>query len=323
MRYLVTGAAGFVGSHLTDALLARGHAVVAFDNLSTGQERFLEDARRSDRFTFVRGDILDPSSLRAALQGVDAVYHLAANADVRGSFASPRVDLQQNTVGTFEVLEAMREAGVKRIIFASSSAVLGDPAVFPTPEDCAIPTQTSLYGASKLAGEGLIAAYCEGYGVEGYAFRFVSLLGRRYPHGHVFDFVKQLIADPSVLRILGDGSQRKSYLNVEDCVRAVLHIGEDLRPARREHARFEVFHLGVPAFCLVRDSAAWICEEMGVTPRLEFGSGNRGWIGDSPFVFLDVRKAMSTGWAPQHSIEAAVRQTTRWLIENRWILERR
>lgn len=333
MTVLVTGAAGFIGSHITDALLAGGQTVVGLDNFSTGQERFLENAQRSERFTLVRGDMLDRPTLRRALDGADAVYHVAANADVRGGFAVPRTDLEQNTIGTFEVLESMREAGVRRIVFASSAAALGEPGVFPTPEHCPIPAQTSLYGASKMAGEGLISAYCEGYGFEGYAFRFVSLLGPRYPHGHVFDFVRQLLADPSRLRILGDGTQRKSYLHVEDCVRAVLHISEDLRPAKSGDAagspipdprsRYEVYHLGVPAFCLVRDSARWICDEMGVTPRLEFGTGNRGWIGDSPFVLLDVEKAMRTGWAPAHSIESSVRETVRWLLANRWIFERR
>lgn len=323
MTVLVTGAAGFIGSHITDALLARGRTVVGLDNFSTGQERFLEDAQRSERFTLVRGDMLDPPTLRRALDGADAVYHFAANADVRGGFAVPRTDLKQNTIGTFEVLESMREAGVWRIVFASSAAALGEPDIFPTPEHCPIPAQTSLYGASKMAGEGLVSAYCEGYGFEGYAFRFVSLLGPRYPHGHVFDFVRQLLADPSRLAVLGDGTQRKSYLHVTDCVEAVLRIGEDLRPANRERPRYEVYHLGVPTFCLVRDSARWICDEMRVTPRLEFGTGNRGWIGDSPFVLLDVEKAMRTGWAPTRSIEWSVRETVRWLLANRWIFERR
>ena len=323
MHCLVTGAAGFIGSHLTDALLGRGHSVVGLDNLSTGQERFLEQARRVDRFTFLRGDVLEAAALRRAMTGVDAVYHFAANADVRGSFAAPRVDITQNTLATFEVLDAMRHAGVMRIVFASSAAALGEPDVVPTPEDCPTPAQTSLYGASKMACEGLVSAYCEGYGFEGYAFRFVSLLGPRYPHGHVFDFVGQLLADPSRLRVLGDGTQRKSYLHVEDCVRAVLHIGEDVRPAARDARRYEVYHLGVPAYCVVRESARWICEEMGVHPRIEFGTGNRGWIGDNPFVLLDVKKAMRTGWSPAHAIESSVRETVRWLLTNQWIFERR
>jgi UDP-glucose 4-epimerase len=248
---------------------------------------------------------------------------MAANADIRGGLASPRTDLQQNTVATFNVLEAMRAAGCTRIVFASSAAALGEPTLVPTPETCPIPSQTSLYGASKMACEGMISAYCEGYGFEGYAFRFVSLLGPRYPHGHVFDFVKQLLADSSTLRILGDGSQRKSYLHVEDCIRALMQICEDVRPAIRGPRRFEVYHLGVPAYCVVRDSARWICEELGVSPRLEFGTGNRGWVGDNPFVFLDVQKAMTAGWAPGHTIESSVRETARWLVANRWILDRR
>ena len=322
MKYLVTGAAGFVGSHLTDALLARGHAVVGLDNLSTGQEVFLERARQSARFSFVRGDILEGPLLGRALEGVDAVYHMAANADVRRSFAAPRTDLEQNTLGTFEVLERMREAAVTRIVFASSAAALGEPDVFPTPEACPIPRQTSLYGASKMAGEGLVAAYAEGYGFDACVLRFVSLLGPRYSHGHVFDFVKQLVADPTRLRILGDGTQRKSYLHVEDCVRAMLHVCEDARPPGNG-GRYEVYHLGVPEFCLVRDSARWICDEMGVDPTIDVGTGSRGWIGDSPFVFLDVRKAMHAGWSPQHSIEGSVRHTVRWLLDNRWIFDRR
>ena len=324
MKYLVTGAAGFIGSHLTDALLARGHEVVGLDNLLYRAGSFPRQTRVDRAVSrLIRGDLLDGFSFAARSKGVDAVYHLAANADIRGSLATPRTDLQQNTVATFEVLEAMRLAGITRIVFASSAAALGEPEIFPTPENCPIPAQTSLYGASKMAGEGLVSAYCEGYGFEGYSFRFVSLLGPRYPHGHVFDFVKQLLADPSRLRILGDGTQRKSYLHVEDCVGALMQICDDAPRRDSESPRYEVYHLGVPAFCLVRDSARWICEEMRVAPQLQFGTGNRGWIGDSPFVFLDVRKAMSAGWAPTYSIEASVRQTVRWLVANRWIFTRR
>jgi len=217
----------------------------------------------------------------------------------------------------------MRAAGTRRIVFASSAAALGEPLVFPTPETCPVPVQTSLYGASKMACEGLIAAYCEGYGFEGYVFRFVSLLGPRYPHGHVFDFVRQLIADPTRLRVLGDGTARKSYLHVADCVDALWHICEERRTARARPHRFDVHHLGCPAYCHVRDSVRWICDALRVTPRIEFGEGERGWIGDNPFVFLDVGKALATGWSPRHDIESAIRATARWLDSNRWIFEER
>lgn len=323
MKYVVTGCAGFIGSSLVDRLLGEGHSVIGVDNMSTGMPEFLAVARCNNRFRFVQGDLIDSGFLLEILVGVDAVYHFAANADIRGGLHHPRKDLEQNTLVTFNVLEAMRQAGVTRIVFSSTAAALGEPEVFPTPEACAIPTQTSLYGASKMACEGLIAAYCEGYGFEGYAFRFVSVLGPRYPHGHVFDFVRQLRENPEQLRVLGDGQQRKSYLHVEDCLDALLLIGEKMRPAKDSRHRFEVYHLGVPDYCRVVESAGWICAELGLAPRLEFTGGERGWVGDNPFVFLDVRKAMATGWAPKRGIEQSVRETARWLIANPWIFQRR
>ena len=323
MKYLVTGAAGFIGSSLVDRLLDQGHDVIGLDNLSTGMLEFIAQAQLNPQFTFIEGDLGDPSLLNSLLPGTDAVFHLAANADIRGGRDYPRRDLEQNTLVTFNVIEAMRQAGVNRIIFSSTAAALGEPDVFPTPENCSIPVQTSLYGASKMACEGLISAYCEGYGFEGYAFRFVSLLGPRYPHGHVFDFVRMLRNDPTCLPILGDGQQRKSYLHIEDCLDALLLICEEKRTAKDTRRRFEVYHLGVPAYCRVEQSAGWISEELGVTPHFKYSGGERGWVGDNPFVFLDVSKAMATGWKPTHSIEQSVRETARWLSSNPWIFDKR
>src|SRR5215468_6856498 len=220
MRAFVTGGAGFIGSSLVDRLLADGHQVVAYDNFSTGQREFLSLAVGNPRFTLIEADLLDTRTLGASLRDVDVVFHLAANADVRFGTEHPRRDLEQNTIATFNVLEAMRANGIKTIAFASTGSIYGEATVIPTPEDAPFPVQTSLYGASKLAGEGLIAAYAEGFGMRGYIFRFVSILGQRYTHGHVFDFVRQLREDPSTLEILGDGLQRKSYLHVNDCVDA-------------------------------------------------------------------------------------------------------
>jgi UDP-glucose 4-epimerase len=323
MKYIVTGAAGFIGSSLVDRLLAEGHDVIGIDNFSTGLKEFLWIAKANPRFALIDADLSEPSTLAAVLPGSDAVFHLAANADIRGGLTHPRKDLEQNTLVTFNVLEMMREAGVKRIIFSSTAAALGEPEVFPTPETCAIPVQTSLYGASKMACEGLISSYCEGYGFEGYVFRFVSLLGPRYPHGHVFDFVRKLRADPTCLHILGDGRQRKSYLHIEDCLDALILICEEKRTAKDTRRHFEVYHLGVPEYCSVNQSAGWISAELGLTPKLEFSGGERGWIGDNPFVFLDVSKAIATGWAPKHSIEQSVRETARWLSDNSWIFNKR
>ena len=222
MKFFVTGAAGFIGSNLVDALLARGDEVVGFDNLSTGNPQFLAGAKSSAAFSLVEGDLLDRAALEQAMKGSEVVIHLAANADVRFGTDHPFRDLEQNTIGTFNVLEAMRTCGIRRIAFSSTGSVYGEAAVIPTPEDAPFPVQTSLYGASKVSGEGLISAYVEGFGFQGLVFRFVSILGPRYTHGHVFDFCKQLRQDPTRLYILGDGKQRKSYLHVNDCVRAIL-----------------------------------------------------------------------------------------------------
>jgi UDP-glucose 4-epimerase len=245
MHFFVTGAAGFIGSNLVDRLLAEGHAVTGWDNLSTGQERFLGGAAGQPNFRLLRGDILDLPGLTAAMRGCEFVFHLAANADVRFGTEHPRKDLEQNTVATFHVLEAMRTNGIKRIGFSSTGSVYGEATVIPTPEDAPFPIQTSLYGASKVAGEGLIAAYCEGYGFEGYVFRFVSILGERYTHGHVFDFYQQLRKDPTCLRVLGDGTQRKSYLYIQDCVDAMLHVVGRRTAAEAKH-RLQVYNLGTP-----------------------------------------------------------------------------
>jgi len=322
----VTGAAGFIGSTLVDRLLADGVRVTGWDNLSTGQRRFLEGAQRQPGFRLVEGDNLDLPALRAAMAGTDFVFHLAANADIKDGWSHPEKDLHQNTIATFNVLEAMRANGVRRVAFSSTGSVYGEALVTPerpTPEDDAFPVQTSLYGASKAAGEGLIAAYAEGGQLdEAYLFRFVSILGERYTHGHVFDFYRQLLDHPDHLRVLGDGSQRKSYLYVQDCVEAILHVAR-LGTARGARHRTLVYNLGTPEFVQVKDSIRFICAALGLTPRLDFTGGERGWIGDNPFIFLDTRRIQATGWKPRLTIEQGVIRTLRWLEANRWVYESR
>jgi UDP-glucose 4-epimerase len=317
MKCTVTGAAGFIGSNLVDRLLAMGHQVTGFDNFSTGQERFLDSANRSASFTLIRGDTLNQPGLAAAIAGSDVVFHLAANADVRFGTDHPRRDLEQNTIATFNVLEAMRASGVRRIAFSSTGSIYGEPSVIPTPEAAPFPVQTSLYGASKLAGEGLIQAYCEGFGFEGYIFRFVSILGERYSHGHVFDFYRSLRSDPAHLRVLGNGRQRKSYLYVRDCIDAILHV--------LEHARekVNVFNLGTDEYCEVNDSIGWITSHLGVDPVRSYTGGERGWVGDSPFIFLDTSKVRSLGWRPTLTIRQGVIRTLEYLQANSWLLDER
>jgi UDP-glucose 4-epimerase len=312
MRIVVTGGAGFIGSNLVDRLLGSGHRVVAYDNFSTGQREFLRAAERDENFTLVHGDTLDRAALTRACEGADAVFHLAANADVRFGLEHPYKDLEQNTIATFNVLEAMRAAGVGQIAFASTGSIYGEPEIFPTPEDAPFPVQTSLYGASKLAGEALIEAYCEGFGMQGYIFRFVSILGERYTHGHVFDFYSQLREHPEALYVLGDGQQRKSYLYVQDCIDAMLAALD------RANGRVNIFNLGTDEYCTVNDSIGWICERLGVNPRIEYAGGARGWVGDSPFIFLDTQKIHSLGWTPQVTIREAVLVTLDYLRANEW-----
>ena len=316
-RYLVTGGAGFIGSNLVDRLLQNNHDVVAFDNFSTGQAKFLEQALTSPKFTLVRGDVLDLPALTNVMQGCEFVFHLAANADVRFGTEHPRKDLEQNTLATFNVLEAMRASGVKRLAFSSTGSIYGEPEIFPTPEHAPFPIQTSLYGASKLAGEGLIQAYCEGFGFQGYIFRFVSILGERYTHGHVFDFFRQLRADPRALRVLGNGHQRKSYLYVQDCLDAML-LAID-----QAHDKINLFNLGTDEYCEVRNSIEWITTELGLTPQLNFTGGERGWIGDSPFILLDCSRIRALGWTPKLTIQDGIIRTLRYLQANPWILEAR
>ncbi len=322
----VTGAAGFIGSNLIDRLLADGVSVTGWDNLSTGQLRFLDGAMQHPRFKLVRGDNLDLPALTAAMKGADFVFHLAANADIKDGWSHPEKDLQQNTIATFNVLEAMRANGVKRIAFSSTGSVYGEALVTPdrpTPENDVFPIQTSLYGASKTAGEGLLAAYAEGAQIdEAYIFRFVSILGERYTHGHVFDFYQQLVAHPDYLRVLGDGTQRKSYLYVQDCVDAVLHVTRR-GTARDGRHHTQIYNLGTPEYVQVNDSIGFICAALGLKPRLDYTGGNKGWIGDNPFIFLDTKKIQATGWQPKLTIEQGIIKTLRWLEANRWVYDAR
>ena len=317
LKMLVTGCAGFIGSNLVDRLLADGHQVIGIDNFSTGQRRFLEEALAHPKFRLVEIDLLDLDKLKQAFIGGDAVFHLAANADVRFGTEHPRKDLEQNTIATYNVLEAMRANDIKRIAFSSTGSVYGEAPVVPTPEDGPFPIQTSLYGASKAAGEGLIAAYCEGFGFQSWIFRFVSILGERYTHGHVFDFYQKLKTDPSRLPVLGNGKQRKSYLYVQDCIDAILLAME------KANDKVNIFNLGVDGYCEVNDSIGWICQELGVTPTMEYSGGDRGWIGDNPFIFLETKKIQSLGWKPKFDIHEGVIKTIEYLRANEWVFEAR
>ena len=314
MKYFVTGAAGFIGSNVVDYLLEIGHEVVGYDNLSTGRKEFLEKALAEKKFTFINGDINDKAFLANAMKGCEFVFHFAANADVRFGLEHPSKDLEQNTIGTFNVLEAMRQEGIKQIAFSSTGSVYGEAAVIPTPENAPFPVQTSLYGASKLAGESLISAYAEGFGFKVWIFRFVSILGERYSHGHVFDFYKKLLKNPEELAVLGNGLQTKSYLYVGDCVNAIFTA------IKKSKDKINIFNLGTDQYCRVNDSIGWITKSLGLTPKLEYTGNERGWIGDNPFIFLDCNKIRLLGWTPKLTIEQGIMKTLEYLQKNQWLL---
>ena len=316
-RYFITGGAGFIGSHLTDHLLKCGYQVSVFDNFSTGFIEFLKEAQKNPLFSLVKGDLLDKKALFQAMQGHDFVFHMAANADVRFGLNHPEKDLTQNTLATFNVLEGMRAHRIHHIVFPSTGSVYGESKVFPTPEEAPFPIQTSLYGASKVAGESLISAYCEGFGFQGWIFRFVSVLGERYSHGHVYDFYQKLTDNPNCLEVFGNGKQRKSYMYVQDCIEAMLLA------IKKGKEKVNVFNLGIPDYIDVDFSIRCITKQLGLSPKLYYTGGERGWVGDNPFIFLDVNKITNLGWHPKISIKEGITRTLNWLKDNRWIYQKR
>ena len=317
MKYFVTGGAGFIGSNLVDRLLADGHEIVVYDNLSTGLQEFLANAFQYKSFMFIKGDTLDLPELTKAMQTCEFVFHLAANADVRFGLDHPEKDLKQNTIATFNVLEAMRVNKINKIAFSSTGSIYGEAKIIPTPENAPFPVQTSLYGASKLACEGMIEAYCEGYGFQSWIFRFVSILGERYTHGHVYDFYKKLLENPKEMAVLGDGSQRKSYLYIQDCLDAIFFSIGKFRD------EVNILNLGTKEYCQTNDSIGWITNYLDLKPKLIYSGGDRGWIGDNPFIFLDTNKINSAGWQPKLGIKDAVIRTLEFLQANRWVLDQR
>jgi len=314
-RAFVTGGAGFIGSHIADRLVKDGANVTIYDNFSTGQEQFISHHVANPMVSVVRADVLDRERLQNEMASCDFVFHLQANADVRHGMRLTRVDLEQNTIATWNVLEAMRINGIRHIVFASSATVYGEPDAFPTPESYA-PLQTSLYGASKLAGEAMMQAYSEYFGITCYIFRFVSWIGERYTHGVIFDFMKKLKSDRQMLEILGDGKQRKSYLDVIDGVNGIFYAVQHAKE------RKNVLNLGHDEFMSVRDLADIVVDELGLKGvRYRTTGGRRGWLGDSPFVHLDTTRLKALGWQPQISIEQGIRNTVRYLHAHPQLLE--
>jgi UDP-glucose 4-epimerase len=310
MKAIVTGGAGFLGSHIVDRLLGMGWDVKVIDNLSTSSDRYITPHLSDEHFKFIKMDILDLEGMKHEFAGYNIVFHFAANADIRHGLDNTHRDLEQNTEGTYNVLEAMRVNDIKEILFASSAAVYGEPEVFPTPEDIPL-IQTSFYGASKLGGEALIQAFCEGFGFKGWIFRFVSVVGERHPHGVTYDFFHKLKADPSTLEIIGDGSQRKSYMYIGDCIDGIMLAYE------KAQDNVNILNLGWEEYINVNKVADIITDELGLKDvKYVYTGGSRGWVGDSPLVHLSIEKLKAMGWQPKVSSEEGIRKTVRWLKEN-------
>jgi UDP-glucose 4-epimerase len=314
MRAFITGGAGFIGSNLADQLLKLGHEVVVYDNFFTGQQKFIEHNLKNPNYQLIEADVLDSVVLTKSMRDCDFVFHFQANADVRGGMENTKIDLEQNTIGTHNVLEAMKINDIKNIAFASSATVYGEPEQIPTPEDIA-PIQTSLYGASKYAAEAMIQAYCEYFEIKSWIFRFVSFMGPRYSHGVIFDFMKKLKKDPTTLHMLGDGSQRKSYLHVADGINAILTAIE------KSNEKTNIFNLGNSEWINVVDLADIVCKTMGLeNVKYTFEGGIRGWKGDTPFVHLDIKKITGLGWKPNYSVTDTIADTVIYLKQNEDLL---
>ena len=303
-KIIVTGCAGFIGSNLVDELLRLKNTVIGIDNLSTGQKKFIEEASKNKKFKFIKCDLLNFKKVKKIIRKADIIFHFAANADVRHGPYQTHKDLEQNTIVTYNVLEAMKVNNINNVVFCSTGSVYGEPKKFPTPEDVSFPTQTSFYGASKLAGEALIQAYCVAFNFNSWIFRFVSILGQRYTHGHVYDFVKQLKKNSKKLKVLGNGYQKKSYLHVDDCIKAIITA------TTKSSKKINIFNLGTNEYITVKDSIKVISKTLNVKPKLYFSGGIRGWIGDSPFIYLNNKKIRSLGWKPKLTIKESLKLTT-------------
>lgn len=313
---IVTGCSGFIGSNLVDRLLNKNIKVIGLDNFKTGKIKFLCNAQKNKNFKLFNIDLKNlKKNSKCFKNQIDIVFHLAANADVRYGLFNPKRDVDQNIINTFNVLEACKFNKIKNFVFSSTGSVYGEAHMIPTSEKEAFPIQTSIYGASKVAGEGLITAYATGYNIKCWIFRFVSILGPRYTHGHVYDFYKQLKKNKNKLKVLGNGEQKKSYLHVEDCINAMLIA------IKKSKEDINIYNLGTESFCKVNDSIKWICKKLKVSPKLIYTGGDRGWIGDNPFIYLNVKKIISLGWKPKYSIKKSIEDTLNYFEKNAWIFK--
>ncbi|MFH1782721.1 MAG: NAD-dependent epimerase/dehydratase family protein [Candidatus Omnitrophota bacterium] len=312
MKYFITGGCGFIGSHIVDRLVSKGEVVI-YDNLSSGKKAFIEGHLNKKNVTFIKADLLDIDTLRRSIKGCDAVFHLAANPDIRCGVHSPEVDFNQGIVATYNLLEAMRLNNIKNIVFSSSSTVFGEVSIRPTPEDYGPMLPISIYGASKLACEGFIASYCHMFGFKCWIFRFANIIGKRGTHGILVDFIEKLKKDKTRLQIMGNGKQRKSYLLVEDCVDGILYA---FNKAKDD---VNVFNLASDDDILISKIGELVVKKLGLKKvKLEYTGSDRGWQGDVPLMLLDTKKMKKLGWKTRYSSLEAIDKAIDSLIKERW-----
>jgi len=300
-RYFITGGAGFIGSHLVDRLINSG-AITVYDNLSSGRKEFIQHHLNRNNFHFIQADLLDFDILNQAIADHDMVFHLAANPDVKAGSTNTNLDLQQGTIATYNVLEAMKVNKISKIVFASSSTVYGEAGIKAVAEDYGPLLPISLYGASKLACEGLISAFCHLFNMQAWIFRFANVVGVRASHGVIFDFINKLKQNPTELGILGDGTQEKPYLYIDDCINGILF------GLKHSQEQVNVLNLGSDSSTNVTAIANMVVEAMGLSGvKFIYTGGNRGWRGDVPQVRFDIAKMKNLGWKPKYSSDEAVR----------------
>lgn len=308
MKILITGGAGFIGSHLADALIGN-HEIIIFDNLSSGRMEFIAHHETDSRFGFIQGDLLDQAEIEKVLEGIDMVYHAAANPDVRLGADDTYVHFEQNIIATYNLLEAMRKKGVAKIAFTSTSTVYGEATVIPTPEDYGPLIPVSLYGASKLACEALITSYCHTFDMQSWIFRFANVVGSRSTHGITVDFVRKLKDDPKHLEILGDGKQRKSYVYVTDCVSGVLHA------VVASNDVVNIFNIGTDDTISATEIGDVVVDAMKLQDvDFSYTGGKRGWKGDVPVMALSIEKIKVLGWEPTYNSRECIERTAQSIL---------
>jgi len=309
MKYFVTGGTGFIGSHLVDRLISEGHEITVYDNLSSGSKVFAQHHFGKKGFQLIEADLLDFNTLKEAIANHDVIFHLAANPEARLGIENTKLDLKQETIATYNVLEAMRVNGIKKIVFSSSGCIYGETPVIPLPENYGPVLPISLYGAGKLASEGLISAFCHTFDMQAWIFRFANIVGERTTHGVIFDFINKLKQNPRELEILGDGKQCKPYLHVSDCVDGIIY------GFRNSHDKVNVFNLGCSTATDVTTIARMLVDEMGLKAvKFRYTGGDRGWPGDVPQVRFNVNKINSLGWKAKYTSDEAVRKAIKDIL---------